>query len=376
VYGDALSCKKGSKVFMDSSFKWDAKTRVEFLRKLPTRERLSESLGFKPEKFLVIYDKRLTKADGASKWLKDFALTYPVSAGEDLKDLSAFASHVKKIMKLVTPFSTRSLCVVGVGGGSVGDFAGFLASVLKRGVPLIHIPSTLLAALDSAHGGKTALNVGDVKNQIGSFYPADSVLIVRSLFEGLPQLQLQSAGGELAKMALLEGGEFFKRFQTEFKPEIDSIWDFLPVAIEAKYKVVEKDPYERSGERQLLNLGHSLGHALESYYGLAHGVAVAQGLLFAIQWSEHQGYMRGPHSQQLVDLLVEKLKLSRPRDFAKQNRAMSRSKLERYVKEDKKLTDARNLNFIFLEDVGHPFRKVVPLESFLTETQRQGWTSV
>jgi 3-dehydroquinate synthase len=361
---------------MDSSFKWDAKTRVEFLRKLPTRERLSDSLGFKPEKFLVIYDKRLSKADGVSKWLKDFALTYPVSGGEDLKDLSTFAAHVKKIMKLVTPFSTRSLCVVGVGGGSVGDFAGFLASVLKRGVPLIHIPSTLLAALDSAHGGKTALNVGDIKNQIGSFYPADSVLIVRSLFEGLPQLQLQSAGGELAKMALLEGGEFFKRFQTEFKPEIDSIWDFLPVAIEAKYKVVEKDPYERSGERQLLNLGHSLGHALESYYSLAHGVAVAEGLLFAIQWSEHQGYMRGPHSHQLVDLLVEKLKLSRPRDFAKQNRAMSRSKLERYVKEDKKLTDARNLSFIFLEDVGHPFRKVVPLESFLTETQRQGWTSV
>lgn len=361
---------------MESTFQWDAKTKVEFLRKLPTRERMCESLGSKPEKFLVIYDKRLTKSEGAGKWLKEFTLTYPVSGGESLKDVATFASHVKKIMKIVTPFSARGLCVVGVGGGSIGDFAGFLASVLKRGVPLIHIPSTLLAALDSAHGGKTALNVGDIKNQIGSFYPADAVLLVRSLFEGLPQLQLQSAGGELAKMALLEGGEFFTRFQNEFKPDIDSIWEFLPMAIEAKYKVVDKDPFEKTGERQVLNLGHSLGHALESYYGLAHGVAVAQGLLFAIQWSEHQGYMRNAHSQQLIDLLVEKLKLSRPREFAKQNRAMSRSKLERYVKEDKKLTDARNLSFIFLEDVGHPFRKVVPLESFLTETQRQGWTSV
>ncbi len=361
---------------MESTFNWNAKTKVEFLKKLPSRDRLSESLGFKPEKFLVIYDKRLTRNEGAKKWLGDFTLAYPVTGGEGLKDLFTFSAHVKKIMKVVTPFSTRGLCVVGVGGGSVGDFVGFLASVLKRGVPLIHIPSTLLAGLDSAHGGKTALNVGDVKNQIGSFYPAHSILLVRSLFEGLPPLQLQSAGGELAKMALLEGGKFFERFQTEFKPELDSIWEFLPEAIEAKYKFVEKDPFERTGERQLLNLGHSLGHALESYYGLAHGLAVGQGLVFALMWSEHQGYMRGARAENLIGLLTEKLKLSRPREFAKQNRAMSRSKLERYINEDKKLTDARHMNFIFLEDAGQPFRKAVTLESFLTETQRQGWTSV
>lgn len=361
---------------MESTFNWNSKTKVEFLKKLPSRERLCESIGFKPEKFLVIYDKRLTRSEGAKKWLNDFTLAYPVTGGEGLKDLFTFSSHVKKIMKVVTPFSTRGLCVVGVGGGSVGDFVGFLASVLKRGVPLIHIPSTLLAAMDSAHGGKTALNVGDIKNQIGSFYPADSILIVRSLFEGLPQLQLQSAGGELAKMALLEGGKFFERFQKDFKPELDSIWEFLPDAIEAKYKVVEKDPFERTGERQVLNFGHSLGHALESYYGLAHGLAVAQGLIFALQWSEHQGYMKGANANELIDLLAGKLKLSRPKEFAKLNRAMSRNKLARYISEDKKLTDTRHMNFIFLENVGQPFRKAVTLESFLTETQRQGWTSV
>ncbi len=78
----------------------------------------------------------------------------------------------------------------------------------------------------------------------------------------------------------------------------------------------------------------------------------------------------------MIRLLIDRLRLLRPRDFAKQNRAMSRSKLQRYVSEDKKMTDTRSFNFIFLEDVGKAFRKVVTLESFLTETQRQGWTSV
>lgn len=361
---------------MENTFQWNSQTKVEFLKKLPSEARLCESLGFKPEKFLIIYDKKLRNSDVVKRWLKDFTYAYPVSGGESLKDLYKLSGHIKNIFRLVSPFSARSLCVVGLGGGTIGDFAGFLASVLKRGVPLVHVPSTLVAAMDSAHGGKTALNVADVKNQIGTFYPANSVLIVRSLFEGLPQLQFNSAGGELAKMSILEGGTLYQRFREEFRADLDSIWEFLPAVIEAKYKVVEKDPFEKTGERQLLNLGHSLGHALESYYGLAHGVAVGQGLIFAIQWSAHQGYYRGDDPDEIVEMLGEKVGFLRPKAFAKQHRSMSRTKLARYIAEDKKLTDARHLSFIFLENVGSPFRKVVTLESFLTETQRQGWTSV
>ncbi|MGZ3724044.1 MAG: 3-dehydroquinate synthase family protein [Bdellovibrionales bacterium] len=361
---------------MESSFQWNAKTKVEFLKKLPSEARIAEALGFKPEKILIVYDSRLYKNDVTRKWLKDFPLAYGVGSGEGLKDVNSFSNHLKKIFKLITPFSARSLCVVGLGGGSVGDFTGFLSSVLKRGVPLIHIPSTLLAAMDSAHGGKTALNVGGFKNQVGTFYPADAVLIVKSLFEGLPPLQIQSASGELAKMALIEGGKLFTRFLDEFKMDIDAIWDLLPAAIEAKYKVVEKDPFEKSGERQVLNLGHSLGHALESYYGLAHGIAVGQGLIFALNWSEHQGYFRGTEPHALVDVLSERVGLLKPREFAKKYRPMSRAKLSKLVIEDKKLTDTRHMSFVFLEKIGAPFRKVVTVDSLLTETQRQGWTSL
>lgn len=361
---------------MESTFQWNSQTKVEFLKKLPSDARLAESLGFRPEKYLVVYDKKLRSNAVVSRWLKEFPYVYPVSGGEALKDLYKFSGHVRSIFRLVSPFSAKSLCVIGLGGGTIGDFAGFLASVLKRGVPLIHLPTTLLAAMDSAHGGKTALNVSEVKNQVGTFYPASSVLIVRSLFEGLPELQLHSAGGELAKMALLEGGKLYERFRDEFQPDLDSIWDFLPAAIEAKYKVVEKDPFERTGDRQVLNLGHSLGHALESYYGLAHGVAVGQGLIFALQWSAHQGYYRGDDPDRVVELLHDKVGFLRPREFVKQHRSMTRSKLAKYIAEDKKLTDTRHLNFIFLEKIGAPFRKIVTLESFLTETQRQGWTAL
>ncbi|MGE4132944.1 MAG: hypothetical protein AB7F86_14985 [Bdellovibrionales bacterium] len=361
---------------MESVFQWNSETKVELLKKLPSAARMAESLGFRPEKFLIIFDKRLRKTEPVAKWLSEFPFVYPVDAGESLKDMNHFSSHAKKIFKLVSPFSSRSLCVVGVGGGTVGDFAGFLSSTLKRGVPLIHIPSTLLAAMDSAHGGKTALNLGDIKNQVGTFYPANSVLLVKSLFEGLPDLQLLSAGGELAKMALLEGGKLYDRFRDEFLPDLDSIWEFLPSVIEAKYKIVEKDPFERSGERQILNLGHSLGHALESYYGLAHGIAVGEGLIFALEWSAHQGYFKTGVLSEVTDLLQSKLHLLAPGEFARKNRSMSRSKLTKFIQEDKKLMDARHLTFVFMEGVGAPFRKVVTMESFLTETQRQGWTQV
>jgi 3-dehydroquinate synthase len=361
---------------MESTFQWNAKTKVEFLKKPPSEARLAESLGFKPEKVLVIYDRKLKDIRPVRHWLREFDHTYGVRSGESLKDINAFASHVKKIAARVTPFSSRSFAVIALGGGTVGDFAGFLSSVLKRGVPLIHIPTTLLAAMDSAHGGKTALNIGHLKNQIGTFYPADSVMIVKSLFENLPELQLRSAAGELAKMALLEGGALFERFKDEFELNLDSIWRLLPEAIEAKYKVVERDPFEKSGERQILNLGHSLGHALESYYGLPHGVAVGEGLLFALKWSEHQGFFRGPKPEALVDLLSERLGFLRAREFARKHRSMSRSRLARLIVEDKKLKDARHLNFVFLQEVGAPLRKVVTVDSLLTETQRQGWTAL
>lgn len=336
---------------------------------------MHEALGFKPEKYLVIYDRKLASDPEFAQWIKGFKFTMPVKAGEELKDLSKLSDHVKKIFKLMSPFSTKGLCLIGIGGGSIGDFTGFVASILKRGVPLIHMPTTLLAAMDSAHGGKTALNLGEFKNQIGTFYPADAVIIVQSIFESLAKDQIQSASGELAKMALIEGGDLFKAVKKDFAPTIGSIFNLLPSAIDAKYRWVEKDPYEKQGERQVLNLGHSLGHVLEGYYKVPHGFAVGEGLIFAVRWSHHQGYLSAEQEADALALL-EKLGFMNAPEFAKKYRALSKPKLFKMISEDKKLVDARHLTCVFLKGIGSPIRKKMTIESFVTETQRQGWTAL
>jgi 3-dehydroquinate synthase len=351
-------------------------SKVEYLKKLPTKTQIYEPLAQKPEKVLVIYDRVLKRNDAVNKWLGDFAWKYPVVAGEALKDLGDFATHVRKILKLMGPFSARSFCVLSVGGGTVGDFAGFLASTLKRGVPLVHVPSTWLAAMDSAHGGKNALNVGGTKNQIGTFYPPEAVLIPQILLESVPELELRSAAGELAKMALLAGGVLNDRLHADFQISSAPLWEALPDVVQAKMAIVEKDPFERGGERQLLNLGHTFGHALESYYRLPHGIAVGHGLIFAILWSAHQGYLKATRAEEMVDLLEQKIGVLRPKQFVKKYRAISRAKLQKLVTEDKKLVDSRHLSFVFIEEVGKCFRKNVTIDSLLAEAQRQGWAPV
>src|SRR5690606_36298588 len=107
--------------------------------------------------------------------------------GEELKQIKNFPGHIRKISKVLGEANHRGLTIIVVGGGSVGDFGGFVASVYRRGVNLIHIPSTWLAAVDSSHGGKTALNVFSVKNQIGSFYPAKEIYLLEPLLATLPR---------------------------------------------------------------------------------------------------------------------------------------------------------------------------------------------
>ncbi len=349
------------------------RSQVEFVSSLPTLKKISSLLGFEPEQVVVIYDKKLRDHGETKSWLKRFPLSYPVSAGEKLKDLDYFPSHVRKVMKTLGASAPRNLCFVALGGGTVGDFVGFLASIYKRGVPLIQIPTTFLSALDSAHGGKTALNVGSVKNQVGSFYPSQAVVIVRSLLESLPRKQLQSASGELIKMAFLKGGEFYHQVHNSQADDFAWLWEAMPQAVEAKYEIVDMDPLERTGQRQWLNLGHSLGHALEAHYALAHGTAVAYGLRFALEWSVHRGYLKAGEAEELLRLLQRRSHILSVEDFFSKHRKMSKRQMAKYISQDKKLTDSAHLNFIFLTELGKPLGKKVTLDSFLTEASRQGW---
>lgn len=312
---------------------------------------------------LLIHDRNV-KTPGIAQ----FRVRCPVKAGEGLKDLAGFPSQMSQILKLATRLESARPKIVALGGGSVGDFAGFTASVLKRGVGLVQIPSTWLAAIDSAHGGKTALNVLGVKNQIGTFYPAEKIYLVRSVLLSQPETRAIEAFPELAKIALIDGRAWTRSLTLSKETGGALIWKFLPQAIESKYRVVRRDPLEQKGIRHVLNLGHTLGHVLEAVHGLPHGTAIGQGMLFSIEWSFQRGLLTSARRDELIRWLSDRFGIVRLR----LPRIASRRFVDVLV-QDKKRVGRGQIRFVFVRRMGKtPIESVTPGE-ILKEAIRQGW---
>ena len=204
------------------------------------------------------------------------AVIFTACAGEQSKSLSVYA-QVEELM--LRHGFTRGDCLVAVGGGVVGDLGGFVASTYMRGIDFYNVPTTSLSMVDSSVGGKTAINFDGTKNILGTFYPPRGVLIDRETLRTLPQRQLLSGLAEAIKMAVAFDEELFSYLERcELSPEaLDTI---LYRSVSIKAKVVEEDERE-GGKRKLLNLGHTLGHAIEAKMQgeLTHGEAVALGML-------------------------------------------------------------------------------------------------
>lgn len=190
----------------------------------------------------------------------------------------------------------RDSRVVAFGGGSVGDLAGFVAGGFLRGVEVVQVPTTLLAQVDAALGGKTAVDLPQGKNTVGLFHHPRFVLSDTRFLETLPAGELRSGLVEVVKMAFLLDPDLLERVEDHLEALLEGSADALaPVvagAARAKLSVVERDPTEQ-GVRKLLNFGHTLGHALETslaYDGtLRHGEAVAYGMLFALRLGRSRG---------------------------------------------------------------------------------------
>ena len=198
-----------------------------------------------------------------------------IEPGEDHKSLESFAM-LQQIM-LDNNF-TRGDCVVAVGGGVVGDLAGFVASAYMRGVDFYNIPTTVLSQVDSSVGGKTAINFGGVKNIVGAFYQPKKVLIDPNVLKTLTPRMISNGIAEAVKMAAT-----FDKNQFEELEAKEEITDFVPIianAIKTKAMVVEQDEKE-AGLRKVLNFGHTIGHGIEiaSEGELYHGESVALGML-------------------------------------------------------------------------------------------------
>jgi 3-dehydroquinate synthase len=204
----------------------------------------------------------------------------------------------------------RDDVLVALGGGIVGDLTGLAASLMKRGMVFVQIPTTLLAQVDSSVGGKTAVNSQQGKNLIGAFYQPRLVLADTDMLSTLPERERLAGYAEIVKYALIDDLDFFDWLEKNGKSvvslEPDAIAHAVAVSCSAKARIVSEDERE-GGVRALLNLGHTFGHALESANGfsqsLLHGEGVAAGMVLALRYSVRTGLMSGKDADRAAQLL-------------------------------------------------------------------------
>lgn len=337
------------------------KTKLIYTPKLANIKKLSA-------KSFLIYDKELLNFPQIKNWILKQPLKYGVNAGESLKELSVFSKHIEVISSLTSRVSPRELEIISLGGGSVGDFSGFVASVYKRGVALIHIPTTWLSAMDSAHGGKNALNIRSIKNQLGTFYFPKKIFLIGDVLKNQPSIRAEEAFGEFFKMALLDRKLWVKTLK--FKNyDSETLWRILPDLIEAKYKVVRRDPFEQKGHRQILNLGHTLGHVFESYFKLPHGVAINYGLFFALMFSRREGFLTDRSLEQILGH-PQASKLLNPKKLWPKGERQLKS-FEKLLLEDKKKNTSKKVFFIFINGPGRVQRKSILIQDLMKEILKQ-----
>jgi shikimate kinase/3-dehydroquinate synthase len=203
-----------------------------------------------------------------------------ISPGEGNKTL---ASAEVVWGALVSGGMTRADHVVALGGGVVGDLAGFCAATYQRGVPVVHVPTTLVAQVDSAYGGKTGVDLPQAKNYVGAYHQPAGVLVDPDTLDTLPEREFAAGYVEVLKTALIAGGELWERVAAD-EPVDESM---ILACARMKLAVVGEDERD-AGRRQVLNLGHTVGHALETVTGYGryrHGEAVGLGLLAALRLS-------------------------------------------------------------------------------------------
>ncbi|MHC2994781.1 MAG: 3-dehydroquinate synthase [Candidatus Atribacteria bacterium] len=215
-----------------------------------------------------------------------------VPDGEKYKCLSTANYLYDELLKRKTD---RTTALIALGGGVIGDLSGFITATYMRGLPLIHIPTTLLAQVDSSIGGKVAVDHPLVKNIIGSFYQPEAVYTDPEVLQTLSDKDIKNGIVEAIKIAVISSPSLFiwleKNIGQLLEKNIDLLYKLVKEAVSLKVKIVLKDPWERN-LRKILNFGHSIGHALEVWAGyqyLSHGEAVALGMLIETKIARNRG---------------------------------------------------------------------------------------
>jgi shikimate kinase/3-dehydroquinate synthase len=317
-----------------------------------------------PTKLAVITDGNV-----ARHWLASLAgiaahtETIAIEPGESSK---TFATYQRICEQLVAAGLDRGSAIVALGGGVVGDLAGFVAATLYRGIPVVQVPTTIVAMTDAAIGGKTAVDLPAGKNLVGAFWQPRLVSCALETLATLPARERRAGFGELWKYALLDGAELWSEVvtcagwaggpaATPPPPELRTVIDR---SIAYKAAIVGRDELERTGQRALLNLGHTVGHAIESATGMLHGEAVGLGLVAACRVSAAVAGLRRDLEHEVVAAL-------RASGLPGELDPYLTDDILARIQVDKKRIGA-NLRFIVIREVG----VCEPAEIAVTEVRR------
>lgn len=284
-----------------------------------------------------------------SKNISTQAQYITIEAGDTHKTLQTIV-HVWN--ELSHKGASRKSLLINLGGGMVTDLGGFAAACFKRGIRFINIPTTLLGAVDAAVGGKTGINFNGLKNEIGAFRPADTVIISTQFFRTLPQNELLSGYAEMLKHGLIDNPATYRSL-LDFDlsmPDWEKLLPLLKESIQVKERIVAEDPFEK-GIRKALNLGHTIGHAFESLSHkqetpIPHGFAVAWGLICELLLSHR--YLKFP-SETISELAAYIYRHYRAFPIT----CKDYETLHELMTHDKK-NEAGYINFTLLQTIGKP----------------------
>lgn len=296
-----------------------------------------------------------------------------VEPGELSKSLTKAGELLEKILKIGCD---RKSTIISLGGGVVGDLAGFCASVLLRGIDFIQIPTTLLAQTDSSVGGKTGVNTSAGKNLIGSFHQPKAVFADVHTLKTLDSQQVLAGFAEVVKYGLALNADFWNWLEANGDQVTALNDDACRYVVEQccriKASIVAADEFEETGQRALLNFGHTIGHAIEGVAGMRgsilHGEAVAIGSVLAV-WLSAAMRMCPPELPEKISEQFDKWGL--PIQF---DAALKNSDLVGFMKKDKKVI-GNQVNFVLLENIGHgvltPDVPMEAVEQILNEKGRK-----
>lgn len=297
------------------------------------------------DKVFPLYGKKVKKSLENAGFS---AVEYIFPNGETSKNLHTFAEILEFLAEKKL---TRTDIIVALGGGVVGDVAGFCAAVYLRGIKFVQLPTTILAACDSSVGGKTAVDLSHGKNLAGAFHQPSAVICDTETFKTLEKRQVSCGFAEIIKYGVIRDGELFAALCDNRR----TLEEIITRCVEIKRDIVENDEND-NGERKLLNFGHTLGHAVEKHsdFSLTHGEAVAVGMMMISEICEKAGICRGI-TESLAELLN---KYSLPTKYK-----ITKEELISIAAGDKKV-EGNSVTLVIPEKIGVCTLKKVSLSEF------------